>query len=230
MTDKLLIAMDGPAGVGKSTAARGLARRLGIPYVDTGAMYRAMALACLRRGVDLQDEAGVAAIVADAEIEVDHLDGVFRVVLDGVVLGDEIRTPEVSLATSRVSTHAAVRRRLVELQRRFGREYGGVFEGRDIGSVVFPQARHKFFMEASARVRAERRLRELEQRGEQVSLKELERQMQERDARDRSRALSPLQADETYVVVDTGDLDAEGVLDVLVRSIESREPGALTRC
>ncbi len=218
-----IVAMDGPSGVGKSTAARDLAQRLGVPYVDTGAMYRAIALSCLRAEVDLDDGSEVSAVLKRSEVAVDCVGGNFRVYLEGEVLGDEIRSADVSLATSRISVHGPVRERLVELQRDFGRRFGGVFEGRDIGSVVFPRARHKFFMEASASVRARRRFDELAARGDVVELGELEEQMRERDVRDQSRALSPLKVDDSYQRIDTGELSRDQVVDCLERRVRGAQ-------
>ncbi|MEM6701074.1 MAG: (d)CMP kinase [Acidobacteriota bacterium] len=219
----LLVAIDGPSGVGKSTTARALAQRLSIPYVDTGAMYRAVALACLRAGVDPNDSDRVADALQRTDVRPGTRDGIFVVELDGVELGDEIRTSEVSLATSRVSVHPVVRERLVELQRQFGRRHGGVFEGRDIGTVVFPEAEHKFFLEASPRVRAERRHLELQQRGETLDLDRLETELRERDERDRTREHSPLRADDTYVRIDTGRLLAEEVIELLIEHIRTAQ-------
>lgn len=217
----VLVAIDGPSGVGKSTAARGLARRLDIPYVDTGSMYRAIALACLRAGVDLDCGAAVKAALPSVDLRVDCVDGKLRLLLGGSVVGDEIRTAEVSQATSRVSIHGPVRERLVEIQRDFGRRYGGVFEGRDIGTVVFPDAEHKFFLVASPLVRARRRHEELVLRGESVGLDELERQMRERDQRDQSRELSPLRSDGSYERLVTDGLEVDEVIERLAELVES---------
>lgn len=210
MTAPLIIAIDGPSGAGKSTIARALAARLGIPYIDTGAMYRAVGLAARERGIPLpiRDPERVAQIAEAVRIDLDVRPGAGeapRVLLDGRDVSLAIREPEISLYASAVSAIPGVRRRLVAQQQRLGRERGGVLEGRDIGTHVFPETPHKFFLTASVPVRATRRARELAERGTPRPYEEVLREMERRDQDDRSRADSPLTQDGRYILVDSGD-------------------------
>ena len=205
MTAPLIVAIDGPSGAGKSSAARALAVRLGVPYIDTGAMYRAVGLATRERGIALpiaQPEA-VASIAEAARIElVPEPDG-NRVLLDGRDVSAAIREPEISLYASAVSAIPGVRRALVSEQRRLGRERGGVMEGRDIGTRVFTETPFKFFLTADPAVRAERRARELADRGTPQAYEDVLRDMEKRDRDDGSRADSPLTLDDRYVLIDS---------------------------
>ncbi|MCP3964472.1 MAG: (d)CMP kinase [bacterium] len=224
----MIVAIDGPSGVGKSTVARLLARRLGVPVLDTGATYRAVALEVLEAGIDLDDREAVLAAVGRADIELQPTaDGGLEVMLDGRPVGDRIRTPEVSAATSRVSVHPEIRARLVALQRRVAARFGAVVEGRDIGSVVFPETLHKFFLDARPAVRADRRHLELVASGKDSSYQQVLRDIEERDARDRGRPDSPLICDETYHVIDSSDLTPERIVDRMVATIR-RTSGART--
>jgi cytidylate kinase len=207
-----IIAIDGPAGAGKSTVGRALAAELGIDYLDTGAMYRAVTLAVLRRGIDPHDLDEVASIAASIDMDVDDLDGRTTVTVDGDDATLEIRGREVTDAVSAVAANSAVRVELVRRQREWvGRHDGGVVEGRDIGSVVFPDADLKLFITASARIRAERRVDEL---GGDVD--EVERSIIERDRKDSSRADSPLVEASGATVVDTSGSTIEEVVDQIV--------------
>ena len=218
-----IVAIDGPAGVGKSTAARLLAERLRLPMLDTGAMYRAVALAVLEKGVDPGDREAVVALAAAAPVEVVARGGEVEIRLAGRRVEPRIRTPEVSEASSKISTYPEVRRRLVELQRQAGRRYGAVVEGRDIGTVVFPDTPYKFFLAAQTEVRARRRHRELTAAaGKAPSLDQVRKDIERRDARDSGRADSPLTCDESYQVIDTSDLSAPEVVERMVRWIEER--------
>jgi CMP/dCMP kinase len=200
-----IIAIDGPAGAGKSTIARALARRLGVEYLDTGAMYRAVTVAVLRHGAAVDDAERVADLAASTRIEVGD-DGVF---VDGVDVTAEIRTAAVNASVSAVSANSAVRSVLVARQRAWGDERGGgVIEGRDIGTVVFPDAQLKLYLTASPRVRAERRVAEA---GGDVD--EIEAAIAARDHYDSNRADSPLREADGSVVVDTTGLDIDEVLD-----------------
>lgn len=228
MTERapLVIAIDGPSGVGKSAAARGLARRLGLPVLETGAMYRAVGWKTLEAGVDSGDDEAVAGLLAaiDLALELDE-EGRYRIVLDGRRCGDELYRPEVAQATSRIARLPAVRRDLVRRQREVARPPGVVVEGRDIGTVVFPDARFKFFLEADPRVRAERRWRQERDAGGTPDLAEILAAVEERDARDAGREHSPLRRDESYVVVDTSRLTREEVVEELVRWVEGARRG-----
>ena len=181
---KIIIAVDGPVASGKSTTARQLARRLGYLYIDSGAMYRAVALRALRAGSDLTDAESVGLIAADARIGLCEEDGSFRVLLDEEDVTEAIRSPEVAEASSRAAGIAGVRETLIRRQREMGEGGGIVMDGRDIGTVVFPEAELKVYLTASPEARARRRHVELRTKGVETSLHETERQIRERDARD----------------------------------------------
>jgi cytidylate kinase len=210
-TESLVIAIDGPAGAGKSTVGREVARRLGLEYLDTGAMYRAVTFAVLRRGLDPTDDEAVAATVGDVEMEI----GEHAVVVDGVDATVEIRGREVTAAVSAIAANSAVRSDLVARQRAWAAERGGgVIEGRDIGSVVFPDAALKLFVTASPRVRAERRVAEI---GGDVE--EVEASIIERDRKDSSRADSPLTEAHGPMIVDTTGLGIDEVVEQIVAAV-----------
>ena len=212
-----VVAIDGPSGVGKSTVARRLAARLGLAYLDSGALYRAVALKVASAGIDPDDDAAVEHLLAATRIEIEIAPAAaVRVRLDGRSIGDELRDPAVARTASRLAEQPAVRRLLTAVQRGAVPPSGAVVEGRDIGSVVFPETRHKFFLEARLDVRGARRLADLRRARPGAVLEEVVAEIQERDRRDRERALSPLRADATYQVVDTSDL----AVDEVVRRIE----------
>ena len=201
----VVVAIDGPAGAGKSTVGRAVAERLGLEYLDTGAMYRAVTFAALRRGIDPTEEADVAALAGTVQMAIDDS----SVVVDGVDATVEIRGREVTAAVSAVASNGQVRSELVRRQREWVDEHtGGVVEGRDIGSVVFPDATLKLFVTASPRVRAERRVAEI---GGDVA--EVEASIIERDRKDSTRSESPLTATDDAVVVDTTAMSIEDVVD-----------------
>ncbi len=217
----LVVAIDGPSGVGKSTAARGLARRLRVPYLNTGAMYRAVALETIEAGVGPEDEEGVVEVArtVDLALDLDPDDGGARVMLSGEPVGERIRSPEVGEVSSRISTYPEVRRRLVSLQQEFARHHGGVLEGRDIGTRVFPDTPHKFFLDARQEVRYRRRYDELVAAGSDVAYGEVMVEIDRRDQRDAHRAESPLTYDESYTLIDTSDLTPEEVVDRMTEAI-----------
>jgi len=218
--EPLVVAIDGPSGAGKSTAARALAIRLGVPYIDTGAMYRAVGLAARERGIALPiaDPEAVATLAAAAHIELVPDSGGNRVLLDGRDVSEAIREPQISLYASAVSAIPAVRRSLVAIQQRLGRERGGVMEGRDIGTRVFPDTPFKFFLTADPAVRAQRRTLELAERGTPQPFEDVLRDMEKRDRDDGSRADSPLTLDDRYVLIDSTGRPLEAV----VADIEGR--------
>jgi cytidylate kinase len=224
----LVVAIDGPAGVGKSSAARQLAERLGVPFVDTGAMYRALGYKALRLGIDPADRSAVARLVESTRVELvwDPYRAVLDVVLDGVSVAAAIRSTEVADATSKLAQFPEVRTRMVELQRALARDSGAVMEGRDIGTTVFPDTPYKFFLSAPPEVRHERRRQQKLKTGEVVELETLAREMARRDQRDASREDSPMRCDASYTVIDTSRLTQEEVVSALLRSIRERPPAA----
>lgn len=221
MTAPIIVAIDGPSGVGKSTVSKLVARDLEIPHIDTGAMYRAIGLAALRRGVDVGDAQALERLASSSHIEFVPGDNP-KVLLDGEDVTGKIRTPEVSMAASHVSAIPAVRRVLVRLQQELGRAVGGVLEGRDIGTKVFPLTPHKFFLTATPKVRAERRFQDLMGRGTPLPFDTVFAESLKRDEQDSTRADSPLTYDETYSVIDTSSLTIPEVVEAIVRKVRSR--------
>lgn len=199
----LKIAIDGPAGAGKSSIAKAVAAKLGIVYIDTGAMYRAIGLAALRRGIDPKNADAVMAILPEIDITISHDAGGQRIFLCGDDVSDEIRTPEVSVAASDVAVCAAVREKLLELQRGLAEKSDVIMDGRDIGTHVLPNADIKIFLTASVEERAMRRYRELKEKGTECSFEEVKRDMEYRDRNDSERAIAPLREAEDSVRVDT---------------------------
>jgi cytidylate kinase len=216
----LIVAIDGPSGVGKSTTGRLVARALNIPHIDTGAMYRAIALAALRAGIGNRDEAALEDLAS--RVRIDFIPGEHeRILLDGEDVTSQIRTPKVSMAASEVSSVPAVRRILVRLQQELGRRSGGVLEGRDIGTKVFPETPYKFFLTARPEVRAQRRYRELLAKGESVDYQSVLAESRRRDIQDSTRTDSPLTYDQTYTVIDTSDLSIDQVAEAIVQRVRS---------
>ena len=218
----MIVAIDGPSGAGKSTLAKRVAREFGFMYLDTGAMYRALALKVLREGVDLTDGARMARLVAAADIDLKERNGKLEVFLDGEEVSALIRTPEVSQMASRASALGVVRQRMRDLQRALGRRGSVVAEGRDIGTVIFPEAEVKIYLDASAQERARRRCAELRAAGSPVGLEETQREIEERDRRDSERELAPLRKAADALAVDSSSLDAEAVAQKVMREIRSK--------
>jgi CMP/dCMP kinase len=225
---KLIIAIDGPVGSGKSTVARLVAELLGYVYLDSGAMYRGVAWKALREHVPLNSEQGLAALARATRIDLLSRDGGFRVLVDGTDVTDQIRSPEVAQGASKVAVIAGVRTVLVAEQRRAGGGGGGgvVMEGRDIGTVVFPDADLKIFLEASVEVRAERRRLEYAQKGERPEFSEVLEEVRQRDRRDRERAVSPLVRAHDAVLVDNTAMSAEETARLIVLLARERETAA----
>jgi cytidylate kinase len=220
MEKRVEVAIDGPAGAGKSTIARRVAAKLGFVYIDSGAMYRAVALEALRTGTDLDDEARLERLAREARIEFEP--GGSRVLLDGEDVSAAIRAPEISPAASKVSVFSGVRRALVEKQRQMGAAASVVMEGRDIGSVVFPDAEVKIYLDADPAVRAARRVREMQEKGQRLEAGEVEREIRERDRRDSTRADSPLVRAPDAVYVDTTAMGPEEVERVILEIVRKR--------
>ena len=222
---KLIIAIDGPVGSGKSTLARRVAEMMGYVYVDTGAMYRAIALKALRCSVSLDAGDALVDLARNTRIDLRAESGGQRVFLDGADVTMEIRTPEVSQATSKIAVNPGVRHVLVAEQRRAGQQGGVVMEGRDIGSVVFPDADLKIFLTASPEVRAERRWREHEQKGDAIDLKTTLEEILERDRRDQGRSSSPLVKAPNAVLVDSTAMEPDEVARLVVMLANGQAAG-----
>jgi len=228
MTRKLIIAIDGPVGSGKSTLARRVAAMLGYIYVDTGAMYRAVALKAMRNRLSTADEISqpLVALAGTARIDLRAVDGSQQVLLDGEDVTAAIRTPDVAQAASKVAVNPGVRHVLVAEQRRAGQSGGVVMEGRDIGTVVFPDAHLKIFLTASPEIRAERRWREHQQKGDAIDLARTLDEIHERDHRDRERATSPLVQAEDAVLVDSTAMEPEEVARLVAMLAREKENAA----
>lgn len=222
--EHLNIAIDGPSGAGKSTLAKAAATALNIRYLDTGAMYRAMALFAMRRGVSVSDEEGLKHILDDADIRVSYDARGQRVLLCGEDVTDQLRTQELAMGASTVSAHPCVRQKLAELQREVGRAYDVVMDGRDITTNVLPHTKHKFYVTASAEVRAERRLKELRARGNNdETYEKVLADIQQRDHNDSTRPYMPLRKTEDSMLIDTSDMTIGEALERLLAAISEKE-------
>jgi cytidylate kinase len=215
---KLLITIDGPAGAGKTTVSRALADRLGYRYIDTGALYRGIALAAKNRGVDPQDDKNLKLLCKDIDLNFVKQDKGLGLFLDGEDISDRIRTPEITMMASAVSARTVVRDFLLGLQKDLGREKAAVFEGRDMGTVVFPEADLKFFLDASTRTRARRRYEEQKSKNSQT-LDEVEQDIQRRDHNDSTRDVAPLKPAEDAIVIDSTEMKVDDVVDFMVSHI-----------
>ena len=210
------VAIDGPAGAGKSTIAKAVAKKLNLIYVDTGAMYRAMALFMLRSGVDLQDTDKIIEKCKEADITIRYEDGVQVVFLNGENVNAFLRTEEVGNGASAISPLPEVRRKLVELQHKLAAESDCIMDGRDIGTCVLPNAQTKIYLTASSEVRAKRRYDELTAKGEKCDLRKIQADIAERDYRDMHREISPLKQAEDAVLVDTSDMSVDEVIEKII--------------
>lgn len=219
---KLIVAIDGPAGAGKSTVSKAVAERLGLSLVDTGAIYRSVALVALRRGIGLEDDAALEKLLGELELEFKVENGRNRILLNGEDVTDAIRTPEISRGASIVSARPVVRAGLLDLQRRLARAApgGAVLEGRDIGTVVFPDADVKFFLTASDEVRAQRRHAELVARGVSITFEEVLEDQRRRDLQDSTREVAPLVAAKDAHRIDASGLSSEEVVERMVSVVE----------
>lgn len=216
MKDQLLITIDGPAGSGKSTLSRLLARRLSYLYLDTGALYRTFAYAVLQHGISSRDEAAVSRLCSTVKISFQMSGGELRIILDGRDVTDHIRTEEVGIAASIVSAYPAVRKELLPLQRDIGMSGGVVAEGRDMGTVVFPGADIKVYIDASPRERAGRRYRQLLGQGVDADFEEIMKRLEIRDRQDTQRDLAPLKPAKDAHILDTTDMEAADVVEVMI--------------
>lgn len=216
------IALDGPSGAGKSTIAKRLSAELGFVYVDTGAMYRTIALYCLQNKVDISDETAVAAVLPDIDIELKYIDGEQRVLLNGTDVSKEIRINEVSMAASKTSAYKPVRAFLLDAQRNVAKTQSVIMDGCDIGTVVLPDAEIKIFLVAAAEERAKRRYKELLERGQNVPFEEVLQDIVQRDYNDEHRAESPLKQAEDAIRLDTSLLDFEQSYQAVLEIAKSK--------
>ncbi|BCJ85362.1 (d)CMP kinase [Effusibacillus dendaii] len=214
--NRMKVAIDGPAGAGKSTVAKIVAERLGLLYIDTGAMYRAVALKAIQAGIDLSDQESLTRLAADLDIRLNPDGRQLRVVVNNQDVTDQIRSQQVTESVSQIATIPGVRAQLVKIQRRIAQTQGVVMDGRDIGTQVLPNAEVKIFLTASLQERAERRMQELAAKGEPVNLEELKNSIAKRDARDSQREFSPLCKAEDAHVIDSTSLSVSQVAEQIV--------------
>ena len=214
------IAIDGPAGAGKSSVAKEVAARLGFIYVDTGALYRAIGVNALKNGIKTDDTEAIIAILPETKVELRYVDGAQRVILNGEDVSETIRLPEASMAASNVSAIPAVREFLLDLQRDMAKNNNVIMDGRDIGTVILPDAQYKFFLTASAEVRAERRYKELVEKGTTVDFDALLSEIKQRDYNDSHRATAPLRQADDAVFVDSSDMTKEEVIEYIASQIK----------
>ena len=215
-----VIAVDGPAGSGKSTVAKGVAKALKFLYIDTGAMYRALAVKALRKKVNLEDEAVLTQLARETNIKLEVKNGSLKVLLDGEDVTDEIRDLSVSEKVKFVAKVQGVRHNMVKIQRSLGEQSkGAVLEGRDIGTVVFPNAKYKFYLDASFDERVKRRFKEFEGKGTVVSLEEVKKDVEARDHTDKTRRVGPLKQAKDAVYIDTTNLTAEDVVSEILKRV-----------
>ncbi len=217
------VAIDGPAGAGKSTIAKLVAKRLGFTYVDTGSMYRAMALACIRAGLKADEEEKVCDVCKDLDVSLKYDEnGAQQVILNGENVNGYIRTEEVGNMTSAIAVYGPVREKLVELQRKLATEIEVIMDGRDIGTCVLKDAPVKIYLTASSRKRAERRYKELVEKGVDCNIDDIEKDIIDRDYRDMNREISPLKQAEDAILVDSSNMNIDEVVEHLVGIIQSK--------
>ena len=220
MNGKFVITIDGPAGAGKTTVSKELSKCLGYRYIDTGALYRGIALAADLQKVAPEDDAGLERLCSSMDLKFVSADNGQRLILNDTDITEKIRTPKISMLASAVSARAVVRAHLLDIQRRMGREKGAVFEGRDMGTVVFPDAEIKFFLDASQQKRALRRYEEIKSKTSQ-SYEDVLQDIQKRDKNDSTRELAPLKAAEDAVVIDSTDFTINEVVELMLSHIEN---------
>ena len=217
------IALDGPAGSGKSTVAKIISKQLDILYLDTGAMYRACGLKCKNMGVSVKDEQAVSSFINDIDLRIEYSNGSQVTILDGIDVSTDIRKPEVSMLASDVSALKCVRLKMVDMQRKIAQSLDCVLDGRDIGSFVLPNAKYKYFVTADSKVRAERRYKELIERGTPVDFDSLHKEIIQRDYNDSHRDFAPLKQAEDAIVVDTSNMTVEEVVAFILNDMKGRK-------
>ena len=222
MSKFVSIAIDGPAGAGKSTMARACAKALGYLYVDTGAIYRTVGYYMRLMGIGPKDQDGIRRLIDEVNIDIRYADGVQHMILNGEDVTSELRTPEMSMYASGVSAQPCVRAFLLDMQRQLARPHNVIMDGRDIGTVVLPHAGAKVFLTAAPEARARRRLLELKQRGQETELETVLRDIVQRDEQDRNRAVAPLRQAEDAVLLDTTELGLEESLKALISLVKGR--------
>ncbi len=222
LTQKMNIAIDGPAGSGKSTISKIIAKKLNILCLDTGAMYRAFALKCKRSGVDCLNDEGVCALAENIDIEVKYTDGIQHTYLEGKDVSEEIRNNEISMLASTVSAVRCVREKMVELQRKIAQNNSCILDGRDIGTNVLPNAQYKFYLTASAEVRAKRRHEELLAKNKKISFDEVLTDIIKRDEQDRTREIAPLIMAKDAVLIDSSNMSVEEVVHFIERKLQEK--------
>ena len=223
MAKTYAIAIDGPAGAGKSTMAKTLAKELGFYYVDTGAIYRTVAYFMDLLGISPKDVDGVERYIDELTVEIEYdEDGLQHMIMNGMDVSEDIRTPEISLKASDVSAHAVVRDMLLDMQRDVAKKHNVIMDGRDIGTVVLPRAQVKIFLTASAEVRARRRYEELQAKGKKDSYEQVLKELEKRDYQDTHREIAPLKRAKDAIVVDTSQLDIDGVVAAIRQIVQEK--------
>ena len=223
MAKMISIAIDGPGGAGKSTIAKRLAKELGFYYVDTGAIYRTVAYFLDLLGISPKDVDGVERYIDELTVEIDYdEDGLQHMIMNGMDVSEDIRTPEISLKASDVSAHAVVRDMLLDMQRDVAKKHNVIMDGRDIGTVVLPRAQVKIFLTASAEVRAQRRFQELQAKGKKDSYEQVLKELEKRDYQDSHREIAPLKQAKDAIVVDTSQLDIDGVVAAIRQIVQEK--------
>lgn len=225
MDTKKIITIDGPAGAGKSTVSKALAKKLGYIYLDTGALYRALAYKALSAKISMEDTDALADICSGTKVSLINIDGKMLVLVDGEDVGNKIRTEEVGLAASKISAFAVVRESLLNLQRETGVQGGIVAEGRDMGSIVFPHADYKFYLDANVEERTKRRYKELRAKGAGAEYSGIQKDIIARDDQDSQRKIAPLKASPDAIIIDSTGLSVEGVVETIIEHISIKSDG-----